>query len=56
MNYIKVSIEAYRPYILIENELAAQRELFEGLEPTKIGYAKRKEEVFASSFLSWLPG
>ena len=52
----KVSIEAYRPYILIENELAAQRELFEGLEPTKIGYAKRKEEVFASSVPSWLPG
>lgn len=49
-------IERLHPYLLIENELKAQRILFDSLEPTKKGYNKRKEVAFATSRLNWRMG
>lgn len=48
----KLSIERLHPYILIENELKSQRELFDSLEPKKKGYSKRKQEAFEASCIS----
>ena len=52
----KLSIERLHPYLLIENELAAQRKLYEWLEPEKDGYEQRKKAVFAASIPNWLRG
>lgn len=51
-----LSIERLHPYMLIENELNSQRALYEGLEPEKKGYNKRKEAAFAASVPNWLRG
>lgn len=52
----KLSIERLHPYMLIENEVKAQKMLYEGLEPEKKGYTKRKEAAFAASLPTWLRG
>lgn len=44
------------PYLLIENELEAQRKLYEWLEPEKDGYEQRKKAVFAASIPNRLRG
>lgn len=49
----KLFIERLHPYLLIENELKAQRILFSSLEPEKRGYSKRKEVALATSRLTW---
>jgi hypothetical protein len=53
----KLSIDKLHPYLLIENELRSQKELFASLEPKKRGYDKRKQEAFEASCLTlreWL--
>jgi hypothetical protein len=50
----KLNIDKLHQYLLIENELAAQCKLYEGLEPEKDGFEQRKEAVFASSIPNWL--
>jgi site-specific DNA recombinase len=50
----KLSIERLHPYMLIENEVKAQKLLYAGLEPEKKGYNKRKEAAFAASLPTWL--
>lgn len=50
----KLNIERLHPYLLIENELTAQRKLYEWLEPGKDGYEQRKKAVFAASIPNWL--
>lgn len=52
----KLNIERLHPYLLIENELTAQRKLYDWLEPEKSGYEQRKKAVFAASLPSWLRG
>lgn len=52
----KIGIERLHPYMLIENELAAQRKLYEGLEPGKRGYTERRKAAFAASIPNWLRG
>lgn len=49
-----LKIERLHPYILIENEIKSQKELYSRLEPEKRGYAKEKEAVFATSIPNWL--
>ncbi len=49
----KLSIERLHPYLLIENELKAQKVLMDTLEPKKRSSNKRKEAVFAASSLTW---
>lgn len=50
----ELKIERLHPYILIENEIKSQRELYSWLEPEKRGYTKEKEAVFATSIPNWL--
>ncbi len=52
----KLSIEKLHPYLLIENEVRSLRTLYDGLEPTKNGFNKRKETAFAVSIPNWLRG
>jgi site-specific DNA recombinase len=52
----KLIIERLHPYLLIENELKAQKVLLSSLELTKRGSAKRKEAVLAASNLNWRMG
>ncbi len=50
----KLNIDRLHPYLLIENELAAQRKLYEWLEHEKDGFEQRKKAVFAASVPNWL--
>jgi hypothetical protein len=50
----ELRIEKLHPYLLIENELKSQKELYERLEPNERGSIKGKEAVFAASLPSWL--
>jgi site-specific DNA recombinase len=52
----KLNIEALHPFLLIENELKAQRKLYEWLEPEKDGYIERRKAIFGSSIPNWLRG
>ena len=52
----KLNIERLHPYLLIENELKAQKVLIGLLEPTKRGYTERQKEAFAASSLTWRMG
>jgi site-specific DNA recombinase len=51
----KLFIERLHPYMLIENEVRSQKQLYEGLEPNKEGYAERRKKVFEASIPNWLP-
>ncbi len=46
-----LSIDRIHPYILIENEVRSQKELFAALEPEKEGYSKRRQEAYDASCL-----
>ncbi len=50
----KLFIDRLHPYMLIENELRAQRELYDALEPGKRGYEQRRKAIFDASIPSWL--
>jgi hypothetical protein len=50
----ELNIQALHPFLLVENELKAQRKLYEWLEPEKDGYEQRKKAVFAASIPNWL--
>ena len=52
----ELKIERLHPYLLIENEIKSQRELYSRLEPKKGGSTKEKDAVFASSLPTWLRG
>ena len=47
----KLSIDKLHPYLLIENEIRAQRALFAPLEPRKSPYSKRQKEAFEASIV-----
>ena len=40
--------------MLIENELRQQRELYDVLEPTKVGYEQRRGSCFPRFYSIWL--
>jgi hypothetical protein len=50
----ELKIDKLHPYLLIENELKSQRELYSRLEPKKYGSTKEKEAVLATSIPAWL--
>jgi uncharacterized CHY-type Zn-finger protein len=50
----KVTIERLHPYLLIENEVKAQKSLYATLEPEKEGYTERRKAAFAASLPTWL--
>jgi DNA invertase Pin-like site-specific DNA recombinase len=50
----KLSIEALEPYMLIEREIKAQKEIYNALEREKMPILQRRKEAFATSSPSWL--
>jgi hypothetical protein len=52
----KLRIERLHPFMLIENEVAAQNNLLEWLEPNKGRSTKGKEAAFVPSSPDWLRG
>ena len=52
----KLSVEALKPYMLIEKEIRSQKEIYDALERENMPIIKRKNEAFAVSSPSWLGG
>ena len=52
----KLNIEAYKPYLLIKEALAAVRAESAWFEPTKYGSTTRQKAACAASSPHWLPG
>ena len=52
----KLTIDKLHPFLLIENELRAQKQLQGGIEPKKSRATKGKEAAFATSSPDWLRG
>ena len=50
----KLSVQALEPYLLIENELSAQKKLYGEFEPKKNGATKRKTSASRAGIPSWL--
>jgi hypothetical protein len=50
----KLSVEALKPYMLIEREIKAQKEIYNALEREKMPILQRRKEAFATSSPSWL--
>lgn len=50
----KLTLERLHPYLLIENEVKAQKSLYAALEPEKKGYTERRKAAFAASLPTWL--
>ncbi len=50
----KLIVDKLHPYLLVENELKAQKAVMNRLEPKKRGSIKGKEAAFAASLPSWL--
>ncbi|TSD01401.1 MAG: hypothetical protein Greene101415_248, partial [Parcubacteria group bacterium Greene1014_15] len=52
----KLNIQAFKPYLMIKEALAAVRAEQEMFEPAKYGSIPREKVAFAASSPSWLPG
>lgn len=52
----KLTVERLHPFLLIENEFRAQRQLQDGLEPGKVLATKGKEAGLVASSPDWLRG
>ncbi len=50
----KLSIEALKPYLLIEKEIRSQNEIYNALERENIPILQRRKKAFAMSSPSWL--
>ena len=50
----KIRVEALEPYMLIEKELKAQKEIYNALEREKMPVLQRRKAAFAMSSPSWL--
>ena len=50
----KLRVEALEPYMLIERELKAQKEIYDALGREKMPILQRRKEAFATSSPSWL--
>ncbi len=53
---LALRIDALEPYMLIEKELKAQKEIYDALEREKMPILQRRNEAFATSSPSWLGG